>query len=644
VKTIRLALLELRRFRGLLPQLVLLGLALVPLLSAVVYLWSAWDPYGRLDQIPVAVVNQDRPVTSRGELVNGGQLLVEQLRQAPIFDWRFVPEDVARRGVEDGRYAYSITVPADFSARLASPAGQVPQRASTLITLNDANGYLTGKLAQTVQAKLQDQVDTAARTAFAQRVLGDLDALRGRLTQASNAATSLQAGTARAAEDAGKLAQQQRAASQLTTQGQQLTSSARQLFHTVSGVAGSVADQVPAAAQAVVDAAKTAQRTTGQAAGGISTAQQQADLAASGLTDLGQSHPELRGDPNFQLAIGAARQAGRAASTAGTAVQEASSSTLQATASAQQLQSATSSSMRQLQSATTQSGELVRSAQQAADGADKLSTGLNGILTGAHSLPAQIGQLQRSAKQLAGGLRAALDQIPPANPEQRARIADALAVPVDLRTINLHPARVYGRGEAPLFCGIALWVFGLIAYLVLRPLNPRALAGQARAMTIAVAGWLPAAGIGVAGALVMYAVLDPGLGLDPLHPLWTIGLLVLAACAFVALMHLLRTALGVGGMALSLALLAFQLTASGGLYPLQTAPAPFRTLHPLSPITYVVEGLRVTISGGQASDLIRAAIVLGAILLLCIGLEALVITRQRVWTVGRLKLWPAIQL
>jgi putative membrane protein len=635
VKTIRLALLELSRFRGPLPRLVPYALALVPLVSGAVYLWSTWDPYGQLDRIPAAVVNQDRPVSSRGMVIDAGQLLVEQLRQDPIFDWRFVEEGPARRGVEDGRYAFALIVPPDFSAKLASPASQVPQRASMLLTLNDANGYLTGKLAQTAQAKLEHQIDTAARTAFAQRILGDLDALRTRLDQASNAATRQQDSAAMAADDVGKLTQQQRAAAQLATLNRQLTSSAQQLSQSLSGAAATMADQVPAAVQAVVDASSTAERTTSLAASGIATAQQQADLALNGLVALGQSRPEVRGDANFQLAMQAARQADRAASSANVAAQTASGSTQQAVTSSQQLQSTTGGVLQQLRTAATQSIELVRLAQQAADGADQLRAGLDSALTGANSLQAQLGQLQRAAGQLAGSLRAAVQQIPPANATQRARLADSLATPVDLRTTNLHPAHVYGRGLAPLLCGIALWVFGLAAYLVLRPLNPRALAGRARALTVAVTGWLPAAAIGVAGALVLYGVLD-GLGLDPLHPLWTIGLLVLSALALVATIHLLRTAFGIGGVALSLVLLTFQLTASSGLYPLETAPAPFRTIHPLSPLTYVVEGLRVTISGGQSEALIRAAIVLGAILLVSLALTVLVVTRRRVWTVGRL--------
>jgi putative membrane protein len=645
VRTIRLALLELRRFRGPLPRLVPLGLALIPLLSAGIYLWSAWDPYGQLDRLPVAVVNQDRPVTSRGELVDAGELLVQQLQQDRFFDWRFVTGPQASSGLRDGRYAFTVTVPPDFSARLAGGAGQPPQRAAMLLEFDDgANGYLTGKLAETAQAKLQNQVDAAARTAYAQRLLGDLDALRRRLAQASTAATTQLDRTTQAAKDAGSLTEQQRDATQLAATGQRLTSSAQRAADATSAAAAAIADQLPTAAQAVVDAAGTAQRAASQAAGAVATAQQQSDLAVGALAGLARAHPELRGDANFQLASEATRQADRAAATAGVAIQEASASSAQAASGAQQVQSATRGVLSQLRSASSQGTELVRTAQQAADGSDKLRAGLDRTLTGRGSLQAQIGQLQRGAAQLAATVRAASGQIPPANAQQRAQIADSLGAPVELITANRNPARSYGRGEAPLFYGVALWLFALIAYLVLRPLNSLGVAGQARALTIVIAGWLPAAGIGMVGVLILYGVLDGVLGLDALHPLWTIGLLALAAGGLVAAIHLLRTALGLGGLALAMVLLTIQLTASGGLYPLETAPAPFRVVHAVSPLTYLVEGLRVTISGGEAEPLIRAAAVLGGILLISIALTTLVVARRRVWTVARLHLRPAVEL
>ncbi len=78
----RLALAELRRFRGRLPLAGLLFLLIVPTLYGSLYLWSNWDPYGKADQLPVAVVNEDRPVTVDGRRVDAGAEFVETAESA----------------------------------------------------------------------------------------------------------------------------------------------------------------------------------------------------------------------------------------------------------------------------------------------------------------------------------------------------------------------------------------------------------------------------------------------------------------------------------------------------------------------------------------------------------------------------------
>jgi putative membrane protein len=646
VKTLRLALLELLRFREGRPRLVPLALALVPLLSAGVYLWATWDVYGRLDRIPVAVVNQDVPVSARGVVVDAGQIFVQQLQQDRIFDWRFVDLQRAQRGLRSGAYYFAITVPPDFSSRLAGPATTTPQRASMLITLDDANGYLAGKLEQTAQAKLQDQITAAAHTAFAERVLGDLTTLHQRLTQATTAIARQRTATRKVSDDAAKVAsglqKGQTLAGKFTTTNQQLISNAQQVLQSVSGSAAAAADQIPIGAQSALDGASAAQRATGLAASSASSARASADIALNSLSDLGQAHPSLLGAPSFRLAMDAVRMTRQAAGDASSSAEQANAATQQAAAGAQRVQSAASGPQQQLHSAANQASDLIRAAQQSADQADELARRATTASKRAQTLQADAKRLDASQAQLSASLRSAFQQIPPASPEQRARIAATLSSPVDVVTTNVHPARVYGRGLAPLFFGVALWVFALVAFLLLRPLNPRALAGQARALTVAVAGWLPAAAIGVVGALLLYGVLDGVLGLDPLHRLWTIGLVVLAALSFVALVHFLRTAFGAVGDAVTFALLTVQLTASGGLYPLQTGPSPFLTVHQIMPITYVVDGLRVSISGGPDGRLIRAAIVLAAILVVSLALTTVAVARQRTWTMARLK--PAVTI
>ena len=64
------------------------------------YLWSTWDPYGKLDQVPVAVVNEDVPVTGPdGQTIYAGDRLVAELQDDPIFDWQFVDATTAADGL-----------------------------------------------------------------------------------------------------------------------------------------------------------------------------------------------------------------------------------------------------------------------------------------------------------------------------------------------------------------------------------------------------------------------------------------------------------------------------------------------------------------------------------------------------------------
>src|SRR5699024_6489136 len=98
--------------------------------------------------------------------------------------------------------------------------------------------------------------------------------------------------------------------------------------------------------------------------------------------------------------------------------------------------------------------------------------------------------------------------------------------------------------------------------------------------------------------LVLFTAVDVGLGLNPVQFFSTLGIIALAAVTFVAIDQFLRATLGAVGDLISLVLLILQITASGGLYPMETTPALFQAINPVLPMTYLIDGLRVTISGG----------------------------------------------
>src|SRR3954451_14146431 len=101
----KLAAFELRRFgRGKLPRAALVALLVLPLLYGALYLWSFWDPYGRLDKVPVALVNADKGASVDGKRFAAGDSIVEGLRHSDSFDWQPVSAAQAAKGVEDGTY------------------------------------------------------------------------------------------------------------------------------------------------------------------------------------------------------------------------------------------------------------------------------------------------------------------------------------------------------------------------------------------------------------------------------------------------------------------------------------------------------------------------------------------------------------
>lgn len=126
----KLAALELKRFgRGKLPRAALVAVVLLPLLYGALYLWSFWDPYGRLDRIPVALVNDDKGARAEGRKISAGDEITKGLRESDVFEWHEVSAAEAREGVEDGAYYLSLTMPRDFSERIASSSGNSPRPA-----------------------------------------------------------------------------------------------------------------------------------------------------------------------------------------------------------------------------------------------------------------------------------------------------------------------------------------------------------------------------------------------------------------------------------------------------------------------------------------------------------------------------------
>lgn len=59
-------------FKNKLMLLVVAAVIVIPTIYTTLFLGSMWDPYGNVEHLPVALVNQDQPVEYEGETLDVG--------------------------------------------------------------------------------------------------------------------------------------------------------------------------------------------------------------------------------------------------------------------------------------------------------------------------------------------------------------------------------------------------------------------------------------------------------------------------------------------------------------------------------------------------------------------------------------------
>lgn len=642
ITLVRLAFVELRRFRGPVRPLVLIALVLLPTLYAVTYLWANWDPNGKTAEIPVAVVNEDRLAhTDDGQRIDAGADVVAQLRAEPIFDWRFVDGDEARHGLEQGDYYFTITIPADFSSRLASAQTTAPTRGTIHIEGNDANNYVAGIMAEATQSELEDQINAAVHTAYVRAIYGELSGIQQQLHTAAEGADQLVAATVTGQKAAGALVSGTRtlaaASGDLATGAEEVATAAGTIAGLSHELASATSGALPGAAASLVSTAELVHGEVSDVRQGTSAVHGQTGAVVDALERLAEQEPEIAQSAAYRRALAVARAADeRTGQLDGRAAQAAAQSSA-ALGKARDLERRVGTLQQEIARADSATQLIASGAAHISRGVRTVERGTDSLTAAARTTRAAARQANEGASAIADTVDSARSAIPPTDPDHTARAADVLGSPVGISRSNLHPAGPYGRGFAPFFFGIALWVFGLAAYLFLQPFNRRLLARNLSPATVTAASWLPAIIVGTVGTVVMVAITQVGLGLDPEHPLLLWGLLLLALGAFVAISQFFRVLLGAPASFVLLVLLILQLTASGGLYPMPTAPGFFQSLNPLLPMTYLVDGLRVAVSGGQASHAARDAVVLAGVAAAFLAMTAFTLRRRRMWTMVTLR-------
>lgn len=584
------------RFFVLYPRLLVaaLAVALIPAVYAIIYLSSVWDPASNTGALPVAVVNLDSAITYREHVFNIGNEVVTRLKSSGTFGYQdFQDETLARQQVREGKLAFALIIPPDFSSN-ALPGAQAGAGKLVIYT-SEGNNYETAGLARRFAGDLGHAVNESLNERRWALVL--------------NSAAGSERSVSRLREGAEQL---RKGASELSEGASQNANGAK----SVSGGARKVNDGV-------------GQLTDGmkQLGAGLHTMDakrprnSELDKLKVGADALAAGHTELTHGIDALQAGGNRLHAGM------TAFRDEARDSLFVPGSVADGLGQLTDGMTQLTSGLQQASDAQ---QKLSDGSKQVSTGVTAMTTGMRALStgirtaisklpedAQLDTLARGTDELARGtgsladgsqklkagvlrLQAGIDLLAdslPADIQPLGGSAKGLANSVE-PVVEVHAAVANnGSGFASNVVPGALWLgAGIAAFLIHIRVLPRKAQNFSRPAQMIGKLLIPGAVVLLqAGLVLLTLIFVLQIKIVSLGPLaLTLGV---AALTFLLMVYALTRAFGDAGKALAMVFLAVQLSSSGGILPVELSGGLFANISPWLPLTWVVQAIKASMFG-----------------------------------------------
>ena len=598
---------ELSRFnRTFITRAALVIVAIIPAFYAGMYLASSRNPVEHLDSLPAVIVNNDVAARADDITIDAGADLVDELLDSDdSYAWTTASPEEANAGLVDGTYFAMIEIPSNFSSSIASSTGDNPRQAKLTVYSDDATSYIIGQVTNTVTNGIKNSLNEKITAEYLDNVYIGFNELHEKVADAADGASDVADGSATARDGADDL---------VVGLGE-LDAGAAKLSTGTTKLASGAASLATGAGDLSVGVKKLGANTTTLATGaaGVSAGAQQLLAAIPTASPL---YPSVQ-----QLAAGASQVATGAAGV-DTAVNG------RLVPGAREVSRGASS--------------LAAGAADAKAGAAKLASGAARADAGAGRLASGLAKLVDGSTELSDGLAEGVDDIPTYTDAERTRLADVVATPVTAERVHTSAVDEYAQGLAPYFVPLALWIGGIVAFLVMRPLSPRAVASNASPVKVAIAGYLPGAFFGAVQASLVIVILELFVGLHAANLTGSLLFGMLVGIVFMAIHQSFIALFGGIGRLVALVLLMVQLPSASGTYPVQTSPEFFQAISHWLPMTYAVQGFRQVIAGGSDAIAWQAAGHLALFGVVALGLTVFAAWRNRSWSANRLH--PALAL
>ncbi|NRD78251.1 YhgE/Pip domain-containing protein [Bacillus sp. BRMEA1] len=644
---------------------IILALMILPSLYAWFNIEASWDPYGNTGGIPIAVVNNDAGAVLKGRKINIGLEVVKALKTNHSLGWRFVSSAKANTGVKQGSYFASITIPKDFSAKIATILQDDPEKPELIYTVNEKTNAITPKITAKGATSLQDEISknfvkTATGVIFSifnqlgielQKNLPNIEKLKTMIFWLNDHLAEAETIINTADYDA---AQAQKIVENL----QMYVTEVQGIINQVRGLAGQInqffeqnqqtfANLVPAIKQNLLymqqNAASIEQLTSllpnleakkntiDDSINRLETLIKIENLLISlfeNLNGLGNNaffHSQLTAlisqkqsaESLLKLLTLIQSQTAPSQALLDQANQTAKNVSTGITQMLDDYDGAIASKIKQLSNTAknipTKATEFFLKADQTLPQVKKiLLDASNGIAIGRRDI-ALIKQDFPGVKQkisyLANQIRqfektANINEIIDLLRNDVEKESDYFAEPVLLKEKRLYPIPNYGSAMSPFFTTLSLWV-GAMLLISLIPAEMNGMPEIFRPHHLYLGRFLTFLSVALCQSIIVTLGDIYLLKAYVAAKLWFVLFGLLISTLFMLITYTLVSIFGNVGKGLAIVILVLQISGAGGTFPIQVMPAFFQRLNPLLPFTYGISLMREAVGGIQWDVAIR---------------------------------------
>lgn len=528
--------------------LVLIAIIILPSLYGLINIYACWDPYENTSHVQFAIANDDMGAQYNNVSIHAGNDLVKMLRNNTDFEWVFVTSDDLREGVHNGTYYAGIVVPANFSECIVSITTKDPHSATLEYRVNEKSNPVAAKLTDAAAKQVYNNINAEIVTFInlaAYNKLGELQ--QGLASGASQLAAGgglLSSGAAQVGDGAAQVAD---GAGQVSDGANQLANGANDL----SVGAGQVADGAGQVAEGTHQASTTVNQVTGDISEVTSYVKDHtsSQFVKDGMDYIDKQTANVSQNVN-QLDDGAHQVADGA-------------------------------------------GQVSNGALSLSDGANQLSGGVNELSQGTLSLAAGAQLLANSAASAlfaaSSSLSGAAGGLEGVTGLNESQIGDYFFAPVKLDRNEEFSSNNYGSQVAPFYLVLCMWVGALITCVMLNTgsrVNNRFRPHEMYLGKLAL--FLGLSVLQTTVTLVGCILL----GIDIDNPLVFAFSCYIVSAVFMTLIYSLTSLFGDVGKGIAIVLLVFQISGTGGIYPVEIMNEIFGFLYPYLPMTYGINMVR----------------------------------------------------